>query len=298
MRAVIRYAMLVVSEILTSVSAVLTYLGLYYKLHSVHRPVTMKKSVIKRRKRVVPAAQGNQSADIAMGSPESDRQSPPFEGSDQRGSINPDGSINLGFRGRGLPAPIATSRAPNGQQTTDLMAYASSTQSHHEHPESLNDDNRLPPMASYPSPSQRRPSLSPNSFLSPSRKRSFSAAESDTLPSMSDHNNPSQNNQNSQSKRLSSIKSILNPGFSESDPSDVDPALRPNSVRLSPNMYSPAPAGGSYNPSPAGSTAGSARDENERSKIERREMLQREAERMREALKAKERELAELGMGE
>jgi len=43
---------------------------------------------------------------------------------------------------------------------------------------------------------------------------------------------------------------------------------------------------------------GSARDansENEKSKVERREMLQREAERMREALKAKERELAELG---
>jgi GATA-binding protein len=30
--------------------------------------------------------------------------------------------------------------------------------------------------------------------------------------------------------------------------------------------------------------------------LERREMLQREAEKMREALKAKERELAELGM--
>lgn len=31
-------------------------LGLYHKLHGVHRPVAMKKSVIKRRKRVVPAA--------------------------------------------------------------------------------------------------------------------------------------------------------------------------------------------------------------------------------------------------
>jgi GATA-binding protein len=33
-------------------------IGLYYKLHGVHRPVAMKKSVIKRRKRVVPAGQG------------------------------------------------------------------------------------------------------------------------------------------------------------------------------------------------------------------------------------------------
>jgi GATA-binding protein len=60
-----------------------------------------------------------------------------------------------------------------------------------------------------------------------------------------------------------------------------------------------------YATSPAnsgvGSALSSARDpasESERSKLERREMLQREAERMREALKAKERELAELGMTE
>jgi len=38
--------------------------------------------------------------------------------------------------------------------------------------------------------------------------------------------------------------------------------------------------------------------EYDRAKLERREMLQREAEHMREALKAKERELQELGEGE
>lgn len=37
-----------------------------------------------------------------------------------------------------------------------------------------------------------------------------------------------------------------------------------------------------------------AQSDSDRAKLERREMLQREAERMREALKAKERELAEL----
>jgi hypothetical protein len=53
--------------------------------------------------------------------------------------------------------------------------------------------------------------------------------------------------------------------------------------------------------SAVGSAPSSGRDaqsESERAKIERREMLQREAEKMREALKAKERELAELGEGE
>jgi hypothetical protein len=38
--------------------------------------------------------------------------------------------------------------------------------------------------------------------------------------------------------------------------------------------------------------------ESERARLERREMLQREADRMREALRAKERELAELAENE
>lgn len=235
----------------------------------------MKKSVIKRRKRIIPAASGAQAspnldpASTSIGSPESDRPSPPPE--DHRGTMNPDGSVNLGFRGRGLPAPIATSRPSNGQQTSDLTAYASGNQSHHEHPDSLNNENRLPPMTSYPSPGHRRPSVSPNSFLSPStRKRSFSATDFEPQPS-----DPS-----SQPKRLSSIKSILNPGFPDDNNSDIDPALRRN-------YYSNSPSNAPFDAAEA-----------ERRKAERREMLQREADNMREALKAKERELAELGMGE
>jgi len=158
-------------------------------------------------------------------------------------------------------------------------------------------------MTSYPSPSQRRPSLSPNSFLSPSRKRSFSATDLEPLHSLSETASAVQS---ANPKRLSSIKAILNPGFSDSEASDVDPTLRLSAggERLSPGRYaeSPRQSVGSYATSPAnsggGSNVGSARDansENEKSKVERREMLQREAERMREALKAKERELAELG---
>jgi hypothetical protein len=133
--------------------------------------------------------------------------------------------------------------------------------------------------------------VSPNSFLSPSRKRSFSAAEIEPLqPSFSESTHP---------KRLSSIKSILNPGtFSDSE-TDRD--------RQSPGRYpcvgSTFSSGHATSPanSAVGSALNSARDpasESERAKLERREMLQREAEKMREALKAKERELAELGMME
>jgi GATA-binding protein, other eukaryote len=133
--------------------------------------------------------------------------------------------------------------------------------------------------------------VSPKSFLSPSRKRSFSAAEIEPLqPSFPESTHP---------KRLSSIKSILNPGTFSDPETDRD--------RQSPGRYPcvGSPFSSGYATSPAnsgvGSTLNSARDpasESERAKLERREMLQREAEKMREALKAKERELAELGMME
>ena len=277
----------------------------------------MKKSVIKRRKRVVPAAQGSQLSGIdvannSVGSPESDRASPPSETRDLRGSMNPDGSVNLGFRRRNeharamLPEP---SMARNGQQqlpTSDLIAYASTSSNQAPLPEnldSLSNDNRLPPMTSYPSPVQRRPSLSPNSFLSPSRKRSFSAAEIDPRPHLSEVGNTSSS---AHPKRLSSIKSILNPGFSDSDSSDMR-----GIDRQSPGRYpaigsigSPSMSSG-YATSPANSGVGSAlssgrdaQSESDKSKLERREMLQREAEHMREALKAKERELEELGINQ
>jgi len=255
----------------------LTIQGLYFKLHGVHRPVTMKKSIIKRRKRVVPASQTQSTTDTAP-SPESDRQSPPVQSTQaaeiERGTTNPDGSVNLGFRTRLPPISHQTQNLPqnqsrqNGTSTSGLQNYSSASQSYHDSSNSLSNDNRLPPMTSYP-PLPRQPSLSPNSFLSPSRKRSFG----DTIDA------------DGQPKRLSSIKSILN-HTAYDDEGEVDPSLR---RRYSPGISS----------SGAGYGGGERerereREREEREKLERREMLQREAEKMREALKAKERELAEL----
>ncbi|KAJ8060474.1 hypothetical protein OCU04_010797 [Sclerotinia nivalis] len=295
--------------------------GLYYKLHGVHRPVTMKKSIIKRRKRVVPAVQGSQASSYetssAIDSPESDRASP--EEAVERGTMNPDGSVNLGLRlrndpGRALPEPIRTQNGQHQQQhpPSDLGAYASNPNYQGQNLDSLTDDNRLPPMASYPSPSQHRLSVSPNNYLSPSRKRSFSATDMDP------NNAPTSESTYASTlpKRLSSIKSILNHGFTNSDSeinpeSDLSFRRGTDSLRLSPSRYSAAaspslstigPA--THSTSPSGSGAGSALNsakdpvsESDRAKAERRELLQREAEKMREALKAKERELAELGTG-
>lgn len=255
----------------------------------------MKKSVIKRRKRVVPVPAGGpgpeaESTHSAV-SPDSD-DGPPAEESAPRGSLNSDGSVSLGFRrrvepSRNLPELASTLRGQSGhpqqqQQmpANNLAPYASSNPQHahqqHAHdPSSLNPDNRLPPMAAYPSPSHRPSSLSPNFLLTPSRKRSFSATVENEAQAQaqaaSEQNNPT---------RLSSIKSILNPAQQARGEEDLDPSLRTQ-------QRSPGQAYAPVAPMAA---------EQERAKGERREMLQREAERMREELRAKERELEELGL--
>ncbi|KAJ5050367.1 uncharacterized protein L3040_002250 [Drepanopeziza brunnea f. sp. 'multigermtubi'] len=253
--------------------------GLYHKLHGVHRPVTMKKSTIKRRKRVVPASQGapasGADATAPTGSPESDIPSPAEEA--PRGSINADGSVNLGLRlrdapGRSLlPEPVPSGRGgQNG--IPDVSAYLSLNPLQHDHSDGVYSENRLPPMTSYPPPAHQRPSVSPNSnsFHLLSLKRSFSTAEMEQLAPMDDAN------ASAQPQRLSSIKSILNPGFEEGE----------REMRNRGDSRSPSLGYGSGN--------GSGGVHEERKKVERREMLQREAERMREALKAKERELEEM----
>lgn len=95
-----------------------------------------------------------------------------------------------------------------------------------------------------------------------------------------------------QSKRLSSIKSILNPS---SRPEEEEAYAR--AARASPGI---APSPGRFTqqtpsplPSPYGIMHGSF-DEQERLKSQRREELYQEAQKMREALAAKERELADM----
>ncbi|KAJ4392619.1 GATA type transcriptional activator [Neurospora sp. IMI 360204] len=137
------------------------------------------------------------------------------------------------------------------------------------------------------------------SFLSPSRKRSISAVE----------NESSTHNDNESHKRLSSIKSILNPMPSSEMHREASPAdqLRMQQPSRSPAMSSltPAPSPGSFSnstvigtPTSAPTMRSGSRDplsDGERLKAGRRAALEREAEMMRELLAAKERELAELG---
>ncbi|KAL7893640.1 hypothetical protein HDV63DRAFT_408112 [Trichoderma sp. SZMC 28014] len=277
--------------------------GLYYKLHGVHRPVTMKKATIKRRKRVIPAAH-EEDMDEGM----EDIETPNLEQTPERGTMNEDGSVNLGLRRRpGHPLTIEPEPAMRSSRNTSPLpstsAAASNLAFYHQHntgsrsvPPSLNDENKLAPLAPMNSTiaDDRQSSLSPASFISSARKRSFSTTEADSVNGAEyAHDN---------AKRISSIRSILNPSTTAEEspaagPTSADrgeyalPPLRSPGASVSPRI----PGAGGFTPLNAMSRPRDADAENERIKAERRALLRQEAERMREMLAAKERELMELG---
>ncbi|KAI0815832.1 hypothetical protein GGR55DRAFT_686566 [Xylaria sp. FL0064] len=271
--------------------------GLYYKLHGVHRPVTMKKAVIKRRKRVIPA-QDDLSADAeeTMVIDSVEQQSQYAASENERGSLNEDGSVNLGLRRKTdqhltlLPEPIHTGQGSTPIPSTDPTAYhTSQTLQPFGGRDSMNDDNRLPPLASIMS--DRQSSVSPASFLDPSsRKRSFSATDSDVPPSEFYPEN---------TKRLSSIKSILNPtsGATPNYGSLMDDASEALRLRSPASTLMSAPSFSGFSITSSMLPNIRSREttvEAEKSRADRRAALQHEAERMREMLAAKERELAAL----
>ncbi|EHK20356.1 uncharacterized protein TRIVIDRAFT_192933 [Trichoderma virens Gv29-8] len=273
--------------------------GLYYKLHGVHRPVTMKKATIKRRKRVIPAIY-DEDMDEGMEGVETQSQ----ERTPERGTINEDGSVNLGLRHRpGHPLTIEpepamrSSRNPSplpSASASDLAVYHQHSTASRSMPPSMNDENKLAPLASMNSAiaDDRQSSLSPASFLSPTRKRSFSSTETDSVKGADSHES---------AKRISSIKSILNPSTSADQPLNPAPTSADRGEYSLPPLRSPASisprlsGGGGFTPLNATSRSLDNDADSERIKAERRMLLKQEAERMREMLAAKERELMELG---
>lgn len=257
----------------------------------------MKKSTIKRRKRVVPASYNvtsdNDGKDL---SPDAASTSPSPEANISRGTINLDGSINLGRphelqRRTLLPEPINVNR---GQHVlhADLTGYA--TQSNKpllQHTYALaqqpqTDQNRLPPIAAFP-PVSRSHSLSPN-LHSASRKRSFSSTNHDL---QGDYLNP-----DTTAKRLSSIKSLLNPSTPQllaEGPAPTEATLLEQNSQdcLRPDQDTVTTPLCARELRSSGDSQIATDDQ---SKAERRHLLRREAEQMREALLAKERELAAL----
>ncbi|KAL2755195.1 hypothetical protein ACRALDRAFT_2028367 [Sodiomyces alcalophilus JCM 7366] len=280
--------------------------GLYYKLHGVHRPVSMKKSIIKRRKRVVPSPLG----DEATGEYDaSEMQSQAPESSGERGTLNDDGSINLGLRpppGKLPPILARPPMAPHYQSTilppvSNLPGYQFSQSrtllgNHHD---LHSRQDQLGPITSIHNQADAVTSLAPNTLSSSPRKRPLPAADGDI--------NPTLGGGPEASKRFTSIgiKSILNP-CNDLHSTDTAPVEKDNSG----NSYCETAATLMQSSPSSGSNLTARRalprsrkhphipgvyENHERFEAHRQD-LEREAQRMREALAAKEEELANLGM--
>ncbi|OAQ96340.1 hypothetical protein LLEC1_01055, partial [Akanthomyces lecanii] len=267
--------------------------GLYYRLHGVHRPVTMKKATIKRRKRVIPANQEEEGEDedVVM-------ESHSNETTPERGTINDDGSINLGIRRKpedpvpmDLDTPRHQVKQPSPLPTSlpsasDLAAYRQTPSSSRNARPSLNDENRLPPLTSMTAGPERQSSVSPSSFISPRRKRSFSTTDSASIVGTEGGYDSA--------KRVSSIRDILNPASSSREGRDgrSDYSLPP--LRSPAEGFTPVNRPSAYS-SRDGTPTSNSHDGDHRA--ERTQLLERETERIREMLAAKERELYKLRTG-
>jgi hypothetical protein len=263
--------------------------GLYYKLHGCYRPTTMKKSIIKRRKRVVPALRdqsptaATQSSNGSSASPEASPAALSHVQEDHYRYMSNEPDHYSGMSGRGLhedaPRPLPFAPPP-----VDFTGYVSSAPMHHHQFPKLLEPERLGH-----SPVQfARRSASPNSLALPKKRTLAETSEplpptlgagSNQLPPIMSSTNPSPPG------RLSSISSILNQTERRDDSRvDLSPMGRPQPyeapMHSAPHPPQHLPGISSFSDHPPG---------------ERRAMLEREAELMREALRAKERELAQMG---
>ncbi|OJJ50867.1 hypothetical protein ASPZODRAFT_11711 [Penicilliopsis zonata CBS 506.65] len=277
--------------------------GLYYKLHGCYRPSTMKKTIIKRRKRVVPALRDQSptaTTHSSNGSSASPEASPATLAYSQDGYQKYYGSDHMEqIPGRSSPQapPRPFTFAPPPVDFTGFNLAPISLPHHPPPPPRLLEPERLSAPATGHSPNSThfgRRSISPNPSGNP-KKRSLAetaaSAEASSIPTTmgagsnqlppimasADPNPPA---------RLSPISSILNQS-ALADDSRLDPSL-PSLGRQPPHL--------SAHPIPHAQLQ-SLRSVPDRDGFmsERRAQLLREAEEMREALRAKERELAELG---
>ncbi|KAJ5587227.1 GATA transcription factor sreP-Penicillium chrysogenum [Penicillium hispanicum] len=251
--------------------------GLYYKLHGCYRPTTMKKSIIKRRKRVVPALR-DQSPTAATHSSNGSSASP--EASPAALAPHDDHYRYMSSEPMDGPRPMPFAPPP-----VDFTGYhiSSAPMQHHQLPKLL-EPERLghSPVSQY-----GRRSASPNSLALP-KKRTLAETAAEALPipttleSGSNQLPPIMSSVNpSPPGRLSSISSILN----QTDPR-ADSRMVDHSHLGRPQPFQPPLPSVAHQPQalPGISSFSEAAD--------RRAQLEREAEQMREALRAKERELA------
>ncbi|KAL8803884.1 MAG: hypothetical protein Q9200_006046, partial [Gallowayella weberi] len=262
--------------------------GLYHKLHGVHRPVTMKKSIIKRRKRVVPAMPDQVHNNQLQ--PSFEVTNPPASQSPANGHLHDaqTSAKTTKNESMGGEEPFRDQHVDQQPQfdppPIDFTGYQidrqrqPSTQSQHLPPPTFYDQSLI----SQPE-SQNRLSPFPSSNV---RKRSYSNAEHDEpAPATPD---------STRANRLSSISSILNPTQRQDDV-PIDPSLSvlgQQTLRQSqvPRESQQEP------PEPASDQAPRRLSHMEPSQYlaQRKAKLRQEADEMRALLRAKERELEDL----
>lgn len=238
--------------ILSQSNLIFRVLGLYYKLHGVHRPSGMKKSEIKRRRRVMPATSDQHLAPFSVNNAQHPSTSPeppqksvqPFYDQQQQ-QQHPEHSHPHQLP---LPVPFEHARLSRAPIAVDFTHFGK---------------------PSRPTSAEQPVSVS----VQPSRKRSFSIS-----------------NASDQQQQPPS------PAYPHSDRSQ-----RSEAENIDPSLSSVAPAPGSDTgahdlKAPLASMASSGFvSTNQSLRQEKRAKLEQEMALMREALLAKEREMAELG---
>ncbi|PNS18862.1 hypothetical protein CAC42_5401 [Sphaceloma murrayae] len=235
--------------------------GLYHKLHGVHRPVQMKKSEIKRRKRVVPAMQDQNHAYQSSGIPQHTHSFQDSSHSQHTPTSNPTPSANrLAFDNLMNPAPDHPPYPSHNHAHASSYDHQRDEESAHGTSLHSADSDHAVPRGPVPvdfthyHPARRNENtLPPIQYDENRRKRSFSQSNSDT-----------------EAVRIAPQQ--------ERQPGMIDPSLASilNVDTTSSTMLSSRP-----------------KDANQL----KREELQREAAHFREMLAAKERELAALNDG-
>ncbi|KAL8672653.1 MAG: hypothetical protein Q9168_002894 [Polycauliona sp. 1 TL-2023] len=260
----------------------LSCIGLYHKLHGVHRPVTMKKSIIKRRKRVVPALPDHVQNDQHQQMFETVK--PPDAQNSSNGQLhNPEKNATTHRDGPGHVGALFREQYSDHQPQyepppidftgfqIDRQKQASSqSQQHPLYPSSIPHSNTPHGLSPFPS--------------SNGRKRSHSNA---------DHDDPTP--ENARTNRLSSISSILNP-TQHHDDMPIDPslsllgqqALRQSQIPRESNQQRQQEASSDQN-----SYTFDSVDADERN-FRTRARLRQEIDEIRAVLRTKERELADL----
>ncbi|PWY85433.1 siderophore transcription factor SreA [Aspergillus eucalypticola CBS 122712] len=276
--------------------------GLYYKLHGCYRPTTMKKTIIKRRKRVVPALRehsptaATQSSNGSSASPEASPATLARVHDDHYRYYSSEPVDHYGPMSGDRISPAAPKQFGFAPPPVDFTGFSSSPVSlpHHPPPPRLLEPDRINAPSHSPVSQFGRRSLSPNPSGNPKKRtlaETASSAEALSIPTTLENGSnqlpPIMSSVNpSPPARLSSISSLLNPN--SHDESRLDPSL----AALS-RQHHPSHQASPLAPPPSQLLPGVSEFDNIRE--ERRLKLQREAEEMREMLRAKERELAELG---